>query len=96
MANISTLNTVAVATDAVSSRLEGPRGRKPRKRISRRNIILYGSLFVAAIYYLLPLYVMIVTSLKGMPEIRMGNIFAPPVEITFEPWVKACRTPVRA
>jgi glucose/mannose transport system permease protein len=32
---------------------------------------------------------MIVTSLKGMPEIRLGNIFAPPVEITFEPWVKA-------
>jgi len=30
-----------------------------------------------------------VTSLKGMPEIRMGNIFAPPLEITFEPWVKA-------
>src|SRR5690606_23563437 len=27
--------------------------------------------------------------LKGMPEIRLGNIFAPPVEITFEPWVKA-------
>jgi glucose/mannose transport system permease protein len=32
---------------------------------------------------------MVVTSLKGMPEIRLGNIFAPPVEITFEPWVKA-------
>jgi glucose/mannose transport system permease protein len=32
---------------------------------------------------------MIVTSLKGMPEIRMGNLFAPPVEVTFEPWVKA-------
>ena len=42
-----------------------------------------------ALYYLLPLYVMVVTSLKGMPEIRLGNIFAPPVEITFEPWVKA-------
>jgi glucose/mannose transport system permease protein len=40
-------------------------------------------------YYLLPLYVMIVTSLKGMPEIRMGNVFGPPMEITFEPWVKA-------
>ena len=38
---------------------------------------------------MLPLYVMIVTSLKGMPEIRLGNIFAPPVEITFQPWVKA-------
>ena len=32
---------------------------------------------------------MIVTSLKGMPEIRLGNIFAPPVEVTFAPWVKA-------
>nr|WP_210267293.1 MULTISPECIES: carbohydrate ABC transporter permease [Agrobacterium tumefaciens complex] len=83
------MNTVAVATDAVASDLSGPRGRKPRKTFSRRNIILYGMLFVAAAYYLLPLYVMVVTSLKGMPEIRLGNIFAPPVEITFEPWVKA-------
>lgn len=89
MANISTLNTVAAATDAVAQNLSGPRGRKPRKTFSRRNIILYGTLFVAAAYYLLPLYVMVVTSLKGMPEIRLGNIFAPPVEITFEPWVKA-------
>jgi|TARA_B000000565_G_scaffold60972_2_gene40418 glucose/mannose transport system permease protein len=32
---------------------------------------------------------MVMTSLKGMPEIRMGNIFSPPMEITFEPWVKA-------
>ena len=89
MANISTLNTVVAATDAVGKDLSGPRGRKPRKTFSRRNIILYGTLFVAAAYYLLPLYVMVVTSLKGMPEIRLGNIFAPPVEITFEPWVKA-------
>ncbi|MDZ7928198.1 MAG: carbohydrate ABC transporter permease [Agrobacterium sp.] len=89
MANISTLNTVAAATDAVATDLSGPRGKKPRKTFSRRNIILYGTLFVAAAYYLLPLYVMVVTSLKGMPEIRLGNIFAPPVEITFEPWVKA-------
>ncbi|WP_322987779.1 carbohydrate ABC transporter permease [Hoeflea sp.] len=70
----------------------GPRGRKPRGRFSRRNIFLYGTLIVVAAYYLLPLYVMVVTSLKGMPEIRLGNIFAPPVEITFEPWVKAWST----
>ncbi len=69
--------------------LEGPQGPRPRKRFSRTNIIVYGTLIVVALYYLLPLYVMVVTSLKGMPEIRMGNIFAPPVEITFEPWVKA-------
>jgi len=70
----------------------GPRGPRPRNVLSGRNVIVYGVLFVAAVYYLIPLYVMVVTSLKGMPEIRMGNIFAPPVEITFEPWVKAWAT----
>ncbi|MGK6315916.1 carbohydrate ABC transporter permease [Neorhizobium sp. DT-125] len=90
MANISTLNTTAASIDAVSSRLaSGPSGRKPRRVLSRRNVMLYGTLIVAALYYLLPLYVMVVTSLKGMPEIRLGNIFSPPLEITFEPWVKA-------
>ncbi len=67
----------------------GPRGAKPRRRLSGRNIMIYGVLFVMVVYYILPLWVMIMTSLKGMPEIRLGNIFAPPVEITFQPWVKA-------
>lgn len=65
-----------------------PAGPRPG-RLSPARIVIYGTLFVAALYYLLPLYVMVVTSLKGMPEIRLGNIFSPPVEITFEPWVKA-------
>ncbi|MYK30582.1 MAG: carbohydrate ABC transporter permease [Boseongicola sp. SB0670_bin_30] len=68
---------------------EGAHGPKPRRTFSRRNIFLYGTLIMVALYYMLPLYVMIVTSLKGMPEIRLGNIFSPPVEITFQPWVKA-------
>jgi glucose/mannose transport system permease protein len=72
--------------------VSGPAGPKPRPVVSGRNIIVYGSLFVAAVYYMIPLYVMVVTSLKGMPEIRLGNIFAPPLEITFEPWVKAWAT----
>jgi len=67
-------------------------GTKPRKRLSGRNIMLYGTLIVVCLYYILPLWVMVMTSLKGMPEIRLGNIFAPPVEITFEPWVKAWAT----
>ncbi|MGJ8527828.1 carbohydrate ABC transporter permease [Maritalea sp.] len=74
---------------ANSATLTGPTGKKPRKMLSPRNIMLYGTLIVVAMYYALPLYVMIVTSFKGMPEIRLGNVFAPPVEITFEPWVKA-------
>ena len=65
-----------------------PWGPKPRRIFSRRNIFLYGTLFIVAIYYALPLYVMVVTSLKGLPEIRLGNIFSPPLEITFAPWVK--------
>ena len=66
-----------------------PRGAKPKRRFSGANIMLYGTLIFVSIYYLLPLWVMVMTSLKGMPEIRMGNIFAPPMEITFQPWVKA-------
>jgi glucose/mannose transport system permease protein len=69
-----------------------PSGPKPKPIFSARNIFLYGALTFCAIYYLLPLYVMVVTSLKTMPEIRLGNVFAPPVEITFEPWVKAWST----
>ena len=66
-----------------------PRGPKPKRTFSKTNVIVYGSLFLVSIYYLLPLWVMVVTSLKGMPEIRVGNIFAPPLEITFQPWIKA-------
>ncbi len=70
-------------------RFDGPSGPRPQKAFSPRNIMLYGTLIMVSLYYLLPLYVMVVTSLKGMPEIRLGNIFAPPMEVTFEPWVKA-------
>jgi glucose/mannose transport system permease protein len=38
---------------------------------------------------ILPLYVMLVTSLKSMDEIRAGNIFALPLQVTFEPWRQA-------
>ena len=67
-------------------------GPKPRRIFSRNNIVIYGILVVLAVYYLLPFYVMLMTSLKGLPEIRMGSIFAPPMEVTFEPWHKAWST----
>lgn len=78
-----------VALDAVSDQLDVRRGPRPKPFFTPRRIILYSILFVACLYYLFPLYVMIMTSFKTMPEIRFGNIFAPPREITFEPWVKA-------
>ena len=89
MSDPGILSVTKAGSDPVRAQLDGPSGTRPRRLISRRNIFLYGTLILVSLYYLLPLYVMIVTSLKGMPEIRLGNIFAPPVEITFEPWVKA-------
>ncbi len=78
-----------MADVSMASAMTGPRGAKPKRALSGRNIMLYGTLIVVCLYYLLPLWVMVMTSLKGMPEVRLGNIFAPPLEITFEPWVKA-------
>lgn len=89
MADVGILATTKAAEQVAPRALAGPSGPRPKRRFSRGNIIVYGTLFIVALYYALPLYVMIVTSLKGMPEIQMGNIFAPPMEITFEPWVKA-------
>ena len=92
MSNPATLAVTVAGAAAIQPELSGPRGPRPRIAFSRRNIFIYGTLIFAAIYYLIPLYVMVVTSLKGMPEIRLGNIFSPPMEITFEPWVKAWAT----
>ena len=69
--------------------MTGPRGPKPKKAFAPRNVMLYGTLVLVSVYYLLPLYVMVVTSLKGMPEIRLGNVFSPPLEITTAAWTKA-------
>ncbi|MCX7302271.1 MAG: carbohydrate ABC transporter permease [Rhodobacterales bacterium] len=75
--------------DTAASTSRGPRGPKPKRIFSGTNILLYGILILVSLYYLVPLWVMIMTSLKTMPEIRIGNVFAPPVEITFQPWIQA-------
>ena len=48
--------------------------------------VLYALLCLFAIYYLLPLFVMITTSLKSLDEIRGGSLIALPSQVTFEPW----------
>ena len=70
---------------------KGPRGPAPaRLRVGR--VGLYAFLVAAGLFFALPLYVMIVTSLKGMPEIRVGNIFALPQAPNIEAWGKAWST----
>ena len=41
-------------------------------------VLLYVVLLLFALFYLGPLYVMIVTSLKSVDEIRQGNMMALP------------------
>ncbi len=48
--------------------------------------ILYLLLGLFAVYYLTPLYVMIVTSLKSMAEIRQGNLLMLPESLQFDAW----------
>ena len=52
-------------------------------------VVVYGLLIAFALYYLMPLFVMITTSVKTLAEIRTGNLLALPSTITIEPWVKA-------
>ena len=49
-------------------------------------ILLYFFLSFFVLYYLLPLFVMITTSLKSLEEIRTGSLVALPRNITFEAW----------
>ena len=51
--------------------------------------LLFLILGLFGIYYLAPLYVMIVTSLKSMEEIRQGNLMTLPREIMFDSWKTA-------
>ena len=52
-------------------------------------IAIYGTLFLFCIYYLLPLYVMLVNSLKPLDEITSGGMMALPGEWTLAPWLSA-------
>ncbi len=52
-------------------------------------IVIYGLLLLFALVYLIPLVVMVMTSLKPLDEVTGGNMFALPHSLTFDPWVKA-------
>jgi glucose/mannose transport system permease protein len=56
-------------------------------RVAR--VFIYVVLLLAALFYLLPLYVMVVNSVKPLAEITGGNMVALPQALTFAPWVSA-------
>jgi glucose/mannose transport system permease protein len=59
-------------------------------RVAR--IFVYAVLLFACLYYLLPLFVMLSTSLKNLDEIRAGNLLALPESLNFDAWAKAWGT----
>jgi glucose/mannose transport system permease protein len=83
----------AAAHDAAAND-SSMRGAARRRKLgwTPARIGVYGFLIVAALFFLLPLYVMLVTSVKPMEEIRLGTLFALPVHATLEPWMQAWST----
>ena len=55
-------------------------------------LFIYGSLIALAAFYLMPLWVMIVTSLKSLDEIYSGSFIGLPKVVTFDAWAKAWGT----
>ena len=51
--------------------------------------VIYGLLLFFAAIYVLPLVVMLLTSLKPLQEIYSGSIIALPHEWTVKPWIDA-------
>jgi glucose/mannose transport system permease protein len=74
---------MSAASPAVE--FSGPRP----QRLTPARLLVYATLVLAACAFLVPLYVMIVTSLKTMTEIRQGNLLAWPAAPTIEAWVTA-------
>lgn len=52
-------------------------------------VVIYTILIIAAIYFLIPFFVMLTTSVKSMNDIRTGHLISLPREFTLEAWAKA-------
>ena len=59
---------------------------KRRSRFTPGRLGVYAFLLTSALFFLLPLYVMLVTSVKPMTEIRLGNILSLPMHFTLDAW----------
>ena len=76
--SITTLNTAVI-----------PNGPKPKRMFEPGRVFVYAVLIITSLYYLLPLYVMLITSLKNLDEIRDGNVFVPGAHFSLAAWDRA-------
>jgi glucose/mannose transport system permease protein len=58
-------------------------------RFTWHRVVLWTALLLFAAWFLTPLYVMVVTSLKDMEQVRNGSLLSLPTTPSFEAWSKA-------
>jgi glucose/mannose transport system permease protein len=63
--------------------------REPTRSSLTTRFVIYGLLGFFAAIYILPLFVMVLTSLKPLSEVTGGNMFALPRAPSFQAWAKA-------
>ena len=61
----------------------------PRGGGSAGRLLVGGALIFFAAFYLAPLAMMLLNSVKPLDEIRAGDMTAPPQALTFAPWIAA-------
>ncbi len=74
----------------IRSVMVSPNRIPPKHPVGR--VVAFLVLVLFAVLFAMPLYVMIVTSLKSMDEIRLGRIFALPQEASLDAWDYAWNT----
>jgi len=79
---------VSAATTGVAP-VRPTRARPRRPWLTPARLGVYGFLLISAAFFLLPLYVMVATSLKSMDQIRLGAIFSLPEHPALDAWVQA-------
>jgi glucose/mannose transport system permease protein len=62
------------------------------RRANLARVAIYAALILFALFYLLPLYVMLVNSIKPLDEIRRGDMLELPEVFTLYPWQSAWST----
>ena len=60
-----------------------------KKRIKGSSIAILVFLTICALFFCVPLYVVVVTSLKSMDQIRQGDIMSLPWSLEFSAWWQA-------
>ncbi len=59
------------------------------QRIAFHRVAIYSLLLLFCLFYLMPLFVMVITAFKTLPDIKAGNLMSLPQEWVWDAWSKA-------